>query len=267
MVFSYNTSSPLWGIMTKKMKPFLYNFFHEKTNDKSEGGLVNIPKDKNLWPKSWTTVFYRSFFSFKEILLPKIENDFLLNLLNRRNSRQENVLKNKITIQKLSYLLKCGYGLQDITEENKNRREHRTVPSGGKRYPMEIYIVLFREVESLKKGIYHYNIRNHSLEPVFIKDFPKEEIISFFTEHNSWLENTNGFVCMTTVFNRTIEKYGSRGYRYILLEAGHIAQNMILSGVSSGINMIPMAGVKESFIEKILGLGKNEERVVYGLFL
>jgi SagB-type dehydrogenase family enzyme len=74
-------------------------------------------------------------------------------------------------------------------------------------------------------------------------------------------------ICIASVFHRTIGKYGSRGYRYILLEAGHVAQNMLLAGTEKDMNIIPIGGVDEDVIERTLGLGSPKERVVYTLFL
>ena len=72
---------------------------------------------------------------------------------------------------------------------------------------------------------------------------------------------------MTGLFKRTTSKYGSRGYRFVLLEAGHVAQNMLLAGTEKGVNLIPVGGTNENVIEGMMGLGTLEERIVYTLFL
>jgi SagB-type dehydrogenase family enzyme len=167
-------------------------------------------------------------------------------------------------LSNLAYILKCGYGLQG-NSENESRRENRTVPSGGKRYPLEIYVFLFKEIDGCKEGIYHYGILRHTLEPILIKRFSKSDIMALTPFE--WLQGANGMICITSVFGRAVNKYGSRSYRYILIEAGHAAQNMLLAGTENAIDMIPIAGVNESEIERILGLSSLQERAVYALFL
>ncbi len=245
------------------MTAFLYNFFHNETNDRTEKGLISIPEDKNDWPDSWKKIEYKHYSTFKSIVLPKSNGALFKELLVKRRSSEGYMLDNNITLSALSYILQCGYGLQGGTKE-EGREESRTVPSGGKRYPLEVYVYLFKRVNECKPGVYHYGVKSHTLEPIFFKDFSYEDI-SLFTPQK-WLHDSVGMISVTSVFSRTIEKYGSMGYRLILLEAGHVAQNMILAGTEKGINIIPIAGINSEEIEKVIGLG-SRERVVYTLFL
>lgn len=243
------------------MSFFLYNFFHNETNDRSEKGTVVIPKDKNSWPLSWKVVAYKNYGLFKSFPLSIVGGQLWEILCNRR-SAQRYIVGNAINEEKISYILKCGYGLQNHTEEG--REEHRTVPSGGKRYPLEVYIFLFQSVDSYSPGAYHYGVKSHVLEPAVLTTFSQKDIESFSSQEIT--KSATGMICLTSVFRRTVEKYGSRGYRYILLEAGHVAQNMLLAGTEKGVNISPIGGGNEDVIEKFLGLGSQQERVVYTLF-
>jgi len=243
------------------MSFFLYNFFHNETNDRSEKGTVMIPKDKELWPNSWKIVAYKNYSLFKSTPLLTIGGT-LWNILRNRRSAQRYIVGNIITQEKIAYILKCGYGLQDSVE--KGREEHRTVPSGGKRYPLEVYIFLFQDVDTHSSGVYHYGVKHHVLEPVILITFSQKDIESFSSQEIN--KSAQGMICLTSVFHRSVEKYGSRGYRYILLEAGHVAQNMLLAGTEKNINISPIGGGNEEVIEKFLGLSSQQERVVYTLF-
>lgn len=247
------------------MKTFLYNFFHSETSDRSEKGLVKVPKDRRDWPEAWKKVVYKKYNFFKPISLSQSEGFLYKEILSKRRSSEGYILDNKLTLAKLSSLLQCGYGLQGCAKEEK-RETTRTAPSAGGRYPLEVYVFLFKPVDTCVPGVYHYGVKNHTLEPVILKQFLREEIQSF-SPQQEWLQNTNGMICMTGVFDRTVDKYGSRGYRYILLEAGHVAQNMLLAGTENNVNIIPIGGIDEDTVEKILGLNSLEERVVYALFL
>ena len=124
------------------MNTFLYKFFHNETNDRTENGLVNIPTDQSSWPESWKKIECKRYSFFKEIKLPQIGGFLFEKILNKRRSSEGYVLGNKVLLSDLAYILKCGYGLQEGALE-ENREMNRTVPSGGRRYPLEIYVFLF----------------------------------------------------------------------------------------------------------------------------
>jgi SagB-type dehydrogenase family enzyme len=243
------------------MPIFLYNFFHNETNDRTEKGSIKIPKNSNDWPESWKKIEYKNYSLFKSIKLIK-EKTCFFELLSKRRSSEGYILDNKVTIDKLAYILQCGYGLQGGSKE-EGREENRTVPSGGKRYSLEIYIFLFKEVDNCKPGVYHYGIQEHVLEPVSLQNFSREDILSFTPQE--WLKETTGMICITSIFDRTVRKYGSMGYRLILLEAGHVGQNILLAGTEKNININPVAGIYPEKIEQCIGLGRGE-RIVYTLF-
>ncbi|MBP6889308.1 MAG: SagB/ThcOx family dehydrogenase [Candidatus Moranbacteria bacterium] len=243
---------------------FLYAFFHNETVDRSEKGLVNVPKDPRDWPEEWKKIEYKTYHLFQPVALPQETECGLWDLLLKRRSSTAHFGNNVWTIEKLSSVLRCGYGLQGDSRLGK-RQEHRTVPSAGKRYPLEIYVFLFKPIGSVRAGIYHYGVKKHALEILVQRTFSKEEIAAISPQeflYESW-----GMICMTGLFKRTTSKYGSRGYRFVLLEAGHVAQNMLLAGTEKGVNLIPVGGTNENVIEGMMGLGTLEERIVYTLFL
>lgn len=255
-----------WGVeydIMAVMKAFLSHFFHNETNDKADGGQVHIPSDKALWPDAWKKVAYKQYALMRALPLPSVTGPFFDGVLQARRSSVGYILDNVLTIPTLAYVLRCGYGLQAVMEDNQ-RKGHRTVPSAGQRYPLEVYLILFRDIESLSSGIYHYGIREHALEPVAIRDFSQADILRLTPI--KWLKDTQGMICITSVSDRMTDKYGNRGYRYILLEAGHAAQNMLLAGTERGINILPVGGVHEERVEAMIGLGGADERLVYTLF-
>jgi SagB-type dehydrogenase family enzyme len=247
------------------MYTFLYRFFHHETNDRTEKGLVNIPEDKESWPESWKRITCKRYALFRETVLPRTNGFLFEKILRNRRSSEGHIVGNSLTLFVLSYILQCGYGLQGGSQGEK-REASRTVPSGGGRYPLEVYVLLFKPIDTCVSGIYHYSVKHHSLEPVVLAPIRREDISSMAPEQ-AWLQDTNGMICITSVFQRTVEKYGSRGYRYILLEAGHVAQNMLLAGTEKGVNIIPIGGVEADQIEKRLGLSGGEEGITYTLFL
>ena len=69
---------------------------------------------------------------------------------------------------------------------------------------------------------------------------------------------------MTSQFERTQMKYGERGYRYILLEAGHIGQNICLVSETLGLKCCALGGTMDKNLEELLDIDGETESVVYG---
>lgn len=245
------------------MKAFFSHFFHNETNDKTEKGLVQVSDNRSLWPDDWKTIAYKRYALIRSLSLPQVRGVLFDGVLAERRSDAGCILDNVLTLSTLAYVLRCGYGLQKIIERD-SRVGHRTAPSAGQSYPLEIYLVLFRDIESIVSGIYHYVIREHTLEPVVKRIFSLEEILKM-TPIKS-LKDTQGMICITSISSRMADKYGSRDYRYILLDAGCVTQNMLLAGTERGINILPVGGVHEEVIESAIGLSGAGEKVMYTLF-
>lgn len=246
------------------MSVFLYKFFHNKTNDRIEEGKIPVPDDMNKWPDSWKVIRYKNYKLFPIIKLPVVQG-VLWSLTQQRQSRKRPLPENRryVTLENLSYIIRSSYGLQTNSVVDE-RQEKRVVPSAGHRYPLEIYVLLFRDTVDLQAGIYHYGVKDHVLEPVRIAPFTTKEIDIFSAEVAA--KDANGVVCISAIFKRTIEKYGSRGYRYILFEAGHVAQNMLLAATEKDVALTPIGGSSERSFEHVIGLNSSYEGVVYTLF-
>jgi SagB-type dehydrogenase family enzyme len=67
------------------------------------------------------------------------------------------------------------------------------------------------------------------------------------------------------VVERLMHKYGDRGYRYILLEAGHAAQNMCLAAASLDLGALPVGGFFDSYVAELLELNQEQEALLYAL--
>ena len=85
-------------------------------------------------------------------------------------------------------------------------------------------------------------------------------------------EDTAILFFITALFERSTFKYGSRGYRFIFLEAGHMAQNLNLAAVALGLGSVNICGYHDRDVDNLLnidglnqstiymvGLGKNDE--------
>ncbi len=136
----------------------------------------------------------------------------------------------------------------------------RAVPSAGGLYPLEVY-ALVRKVEGISRGIYHYDAKGNALELVSGEDWETPAADTFYTW--PYAEHAPVTLCLAAMFDRTQKKYGPRGYRYILLEAGHVAQNLCMSAQLNGLATLCMGGYRDNALNQLLGLNVPQEGVVY----
>lgn len=240
---------------------FLYTFFHNETNDRSEKGTIFIPDNDDEWPEVWKKIEYKTYPS-SSLIIPIVspQGGFWSNFLIKRSSTRARQQTQKVTFEQISYMLSCGYGLINHVGDEK-----RSVPSAGSRYPLELYLALNSEVNTIPAGLYHYSVKEQLIEFITGGDQFSGEYFAKFSPY-SFLENKNGVIIITSVFPRIINKYGNRGYRYALLEAGHVAQNIILAGLEKGVDVVPIGGFNEDVAERALGIEGTDERVVYALY-
>ena len=170
-----------------------------------------------------------------------------------------------IRLAALSALLKAAYGVQGIVSIGAAEHHERPVPSGGGLYPLELY-VLARHVESLAPGVYHYAPLTHLLEEVRVLPLPDGLVSQMFMGQN-YLAKAGAIVVMTAVFERSLFKYGDRGYRYILFEAGHVAQNINLTAITVGLGSFNLGGFFDAYLAGLVGLNLEEEVPIYAVAL
>lgn len=132
-------------------------------------------------------------------------------------------------------------------------RLRRPYPSAGALYPIDIYVII-NHVADIKKGIYKYNSLQNSL--IFIKEIEDFKKISYIFLNQSFTkENKFSFACVFIADSFRIEaKYGNRGYRYALIESGHIAENIYLTSQEKGLKVVAVGGFIDMEINLLLDL-------------
>lgn len=147
-------------------------------------------------------------------------------------------------------------------------------PSAGGLYPIETYVVISsarhdKDIESAgsaKTGIYHFDNLNNTFSK--LAELPDDRSLG---KALNFGRNTPpkyvAAIVLTSVFPRTTEKYGGRGYRFALLEAGHMAQNILLACAPVGINACCWGGYTDDKLEEMLGVDGIQESVVHCVLL
>lgn len=221
-----------------------------------------IPADSRDWPQEWKTTYYKAYPRLPKIDLEDgpLQADFF-DLIKKRQSRRD-FSRTPVTKKELSLLLKYSCGNIKTLADGQKRRAQ---PSGGARFPIEVYPIVFRSGEDLKSGLYHYNVKDHKLDVLWDREFSDEDIAQLFTY--PWAKDASLALIMTAVFWRTQNKYGERGYRFILVEAGHIGQNIYLVSEALGLKCCALAGTRDENLEKLIDIDGITESVVYALVI
>lgn len=165
-----------------------------------------------------------------------------------------------LTLEDVATLLHYAYGVNRDNQNTPYVRPFRTVPSGGALYPLEIYFHSTR-VEGLGSGIYHYNAANHRLALVYPGDHTYD-ISQALVQQNLAIETSLLFI-ITALFERTMFKYGERGYRFVLFEAGHVAQNINLAATGLGLGCVNIGGFFDRQVDELLGLDGLMHSTIY----
>lgn len=139
------------------------------------------------------------------------------------------------------------WAAQGITHE----AGFRTAPSAGALYPLEIYV-------ATAEGVFHYSPQGHHLKALSGTD-ARPALYEAALRQEAVRQAPAVFV-VTAVYERTAKKYGAeRSPRYVHLEAGHAAQNLLLEAVALGLVAVPIGAFEDERIQAALGLPRDHE--------
>ncbi len=132
----------------------------------------------------------------------------------------------------------------------------RAAPSGGALYPIELYVVV-NNVESLEKGLYHYQVKDSTLALIKAGDFNKN--IHIASHKQDAVGNSPVTIIITARFERSTRKYTDRGYRYTYIECGAIGEHIFLQTVSLGMGTVMVGAFNDDKLNEFLGIDGKEE--------
>ncbi len=228
------------------------DLFQEETKyerDRLPGGYLE-------WSKKPET--YKHYPDAPRISLPVPETEggtSLWEILSRRRSVRD-FHSRPLEDRQLSQLL---WASQGVTAEQFGY-QFRTVPSAGALYPVESYIVV-NNVAGIPQGVYHYNVPGHALEQIREGDYRVTIARAALDQKIAY--EANVVFAWTAVFDRSKWKYKQRAYRYVYLDAGHIAQTVALAAVALGLGSCQIAALYDEEVNDLLGVDGLEESALY----
>jgi SagB-type dehydrogenase family enzyme len=165
-----------------------------------------------------------------------------------------------LTLAELAALLRAGYGVTGEFRDEHDRQPLRSAPSGGALYPLELSVAALRVAE-LAPGLYHFDPLDDALElvdavrPAIAATTPFAEVAA----------GAAAVVVISAVFWRSRFKYGLRGYRFALLEAGHVAQNVLLAATALELGAVALGGFYDRRLDELLHVNGVDESALYML--
>jgi SagB-type dehydrogenase family enzyme len=163
----------------------------------------------------------------------------------------------RMDIAVLASVLRYSFGESHLA----GSRPARPAPSAGALFPIETY-VYSRAVEGIAEGLYHYSPADHNLR--YLKAADPNGFANLFVQPD--VADACVFsVFLAAVFERSAFKYGNRAYRFCLLEAGHMAQNLALLMAAMGIPCLPVGGFFDQEADLLLGADGIGTSVIYSL--
>jgi SagB-type dehydrogenase family enzyme len=183
---------------------------------------------------------------------PQFEGDVSLESTIRMRRTVRSFDGKALSLHQLSQLL---WSAQGITEQGGYKR---AAPSAGALYPMDIYAIVGAGcVEGLEAGVYRYEPEGHSISPGRGKDARGDVASACLWQ--TWIAQAPLNLVITAEYSRITGKYGQRGIRYAMIEAGHIGQNIFLQAQAIGLAAGIVGAFDDEKLIRVLGIAKTHE--------
>jgi len=204
---------------------------------------------------------FKQFGDVPRIVLPDTTSseETLQSVMRRRRSSRN--IAGRFSLADLSTLLRQSLGPTAVfhNADCDVNQAFRAWPSAGGLYPLDTYVIA-SSIEGLSPALYHYNPIASGLERLPSRS--PEAILrqGFFWQ--DFITTAAAVILLVAVFKRTIAKYGERGYRLVLLDAGHASQNLLLTAEQLRLGATPLAGFCDDSLAADLGIDGISEAVV-----
>jgi SagB-type dehydrogenase family enzyme len=224
----------------------------------SKPGVIDVLGSVANWGTQ--PPLYKSYPDAPQIALPRPQLGGGLpteEAINRRRSSRT-YSATPMTQAELSRLLFLTGGINGERWGNRLR----TAPSSGALYPIETYPVIHK-VDGLSPGVYHYGVQDHSLAQLRAADLRSAVVQHGLSQE--FLGQCSAVIFLTIILQRMRFRYQDRSYRYGLIEAGHLGQNLYLAATSMGMGACAIGAFMDDAINEMLGVDGVDEAAIYML--
>jgi SagB-type dehydrogenase family enzyme len=236
-IAEYLRTTPLWA---------RYQASIGKTNSKTSDDFTKAMFLSAKGVKELSEIGKISYSEDRALELPTPKNlsDSFTSVLQRR--RSSHILDVEWNAEDLSTLLSCSYGITAVTSHGKKLRSY---PSPGALYPNDLYLIVIN-VMDVPKGLYIFD--PYSTRLVLVTN-EIDGILSAFQDGDLISKVKIVSILVGNPF-RACLKYGDVGYKFVLLDAGIIIENIVLSATALRKNVLPYESFYDSDLNRCLGL-------------
>ncbi|MGA8890168.1 MAG: SagB/ThcOx family dehydrogenase [Anaeromyxobacteraceae bacterium] len=195
---------------------------------------------------------------------PRTDRGLLARLLLRESVREMSGAP--ISSRQLAEVLFAGLGVRAVVRDPiQGDLPLKLAPSGGARNPIDGYLVAI-DVAGVPPGAYRYSGLRRDLEPVGRP--PPLPAAAELLGGQPWAKGVAAVVFLVASLGRAMWKYEHPlSLRMVLLEAGHVAQNMLVAASDLGLASWPSGAISDSRVEDLLGIGGPDRAVLYAVVL
>ncbi|MGC8820352.1 MAG: SagB/ThcOx family dehydrogenase [Fervidobacterium sp.] len=162
-----------------------------------------------------------------------------------------------LTLEKIAFLLWATQGVRKVTPTVA----FRTVPSAGCRHPFETYVYAI-SIEGFEEGIYRYLPLEHKLVLHKKEPYLREKIIRA-TLDQTFVGSAAAVFIWTAIPYRTEWRYGPASHKVILLDAGHVCQNLYIACEAINAGTCAIAAYSQKLMDEFIGVDGENEFVIY----
>lgn len=185
-----------------------------------------------------------------------LKQDLLFAIANRKSHRV--YLKKSLSLNELAFLLWCTQGIRG---KPFNGHVYRNVPSAGCRHSFETYLAVFN-VKGLIPGMYRYLPLSHQLVLEFT-DAMLHRKMTIASLHQNYPEKSAVTFIWSVLPYRMEWRYALAAHKVILLDAGHVCQNLYLACEAISAGTCAIAAYDQEEMDSLLGLDGENEFVIY----
>jgi SagB-type dehydrogenase family enzyme len=183
---------------------------------------------------------------------PRFEGNVSLETAIRVRRTVRSFAPDALALGDLSQVL---WAAQGITED---RGFKRAAASGGALYPMDIYAVVGEKcIQGLQAGVYHYEPNDHAV--IRTSDGDARDALARAALGQMWMAGAPLNLVLTAEYARICGKYGERGVRYAMIEAGHVGQNIFLQAEACGLGAGIVGAFHDREVAQVLKLPHSHE--------
>ncbi len=247
------------------------SLYHQKTNnlpkfdylDSGESDDIEMMRryvKEEVSPSNYKIYEHSKIISLTRSLLKasdQLSLDLLFSLSEFNNHSKELNLDN---LGEFLYLLLGQMGKRSLHVTGEQIA--KTSPSGGARHPTEGYVEIL-DIEGIDPGLYHYNVKDHTLELLKSEVLPEDTQLRLYRYSHSGGYKANFIIYFTCIFDRSMFRYReSRSYRVMQIDLGHLMQTGSFLCKNNGWGNFRSYAPPETLIEERIGLSDYSESLM-----